>query len=318
MEKTGLTSTKYRSDSEIKSYETGKVCYNKSITMRKGKTMSDKRPLVSICIPVYNNADYIGETIDSILAQTYENIELIMVDDNSTDDSYRVLQDYAGRDQRVKIYKNESNLGMSGNWNRCLELCTGEIMKLVCADDLLSPHIIERELEVFENHPEVVLVDSDTRLVTLDGKYRGWYRRYPSSGVVDGATIARKGFFSQNYFGAPQANSFRRSAYEKVGGISPEFHYIVDYDFFVNIAKLGKVFIIHEPLNFFRVRGDSNTGQVMGGDKEKTEIYVDEHYRLFKKNQEDLNLSEADIKRAVAMRKLRCFLGGLYLKIFVH
>lgn len=280
--------------------------------------MSEKKPLVSVCIPVYNNADYVGETIDSILAQTYQNIELIMVDDNSTDDSYRVLQDYAKKDERVKIYRNESNLGMSGNWNRCLELCTGEILKLVCADDLLSPQIIERELEIFEKYPEVVLVESDTRLVNLDGKYRGWYRRYPRSGSVDGTIIARKGFFSQDYFGAPQANSFRRSAYEQVKGFSPEFHYIVDYDFFVNIAKLGKVFIIHEPLNYFRVREDSNTGQVMGEDKEKTRIYVDEHYRLFKKNQQDLGLSDADIKRAVAMRKLRCFMARVYLKIFVH
>lgn len=280
--------------------------------------MSEKKPLVSVCIPVYNNADYVGETIDSILAQTYQNIELIMVDDNSTDDSYRVLQDYAKKDERVKIYRNESNLGMSGNWNRCLELCTGEILKLVCADDLLSPHIIERELEIFEKYPEVVLVESDTRLVNLDGKYRGWYRRYPRSGIVDGAIIVRKGFFSQDYFGAPQANSFRRGAYEQVKGFSPEFHYIVDYDFFVNIAKLGKVFIIHEPLNYFRVREDSNTGQVMGEDKEKTRIYVDEHYRLFKKNQQDLGLTDADIKRAVAMRKLRCFMARVYLKIFVH
>ena len=159
--------------------------------------MSEKKPLVSVCIPVYNNADYIGETIDSILAQTYQNLELIMVDDNSTDHSYQVLQDYAKKDERVKIYKNETNLGMSGNWNRCLELCSGDVMKLVCADDLLSPDIINREMEIFEKYPEVVLVDSDTRLVNLDGQYRGWYRRYRKSGIVDGATVARKGVFSQ-------------------------------------------------------------------------------------------------------------------------
>ena len=280
--------------------------------------MSEKKTLVSVCIPVYNNADYIGETIDSILAQTYQNLELIMVDDNSTDHSYQVLQDYAKKDERVKIYKNETNLGMSGNWNRCLELCSGEVMKLVCADDLLSPDIINREMEIFEKYPEVVLVDSDTRLVNLDGQYRGWYRRYRKSGIVDGATVARKGVFSQDFFGAPQANSFRRSAYEQAGGFSPEFHYIVDYDFFINIAKLGKMYIIHEPLNYFRVRGDSNTGQVMGEDREKTRIYVDEHYRLFKKNQQDLGLTDTQVKIAVSIRKLRCFMARVYLKIFVH
>ncbi len=274
--------------------------------------------LMSIGIPAYNNGEYIGETIESILAQTYKNIELVIVDDNSSDNTYEVLQEFAEKDDRVKIYKNEKNLGMSGNWNRCLELCTGEFMKLVCADDLLAENMIERELEIFEKYPEVILVDSDTKLVDLQGKSKGWYRRYKHSGLIEGSYVARKGFFSQDYFGAPQANTFRRSAYETVGGFSPEFHYIVDYDFFVSVAKLGKMYIIHEPLNSFRVRDDSNTGQVMGNDKEKTKIYVDEHYRLFKKNQQDLKLTDADIKRAVFMRKLRCFMAMVYLKVFVR
>ena len=274
--------------------------------------------LMSIGIPAYNNGAYIGETIESILAQTYKNIELVIVDDNSSDNTYQVLQQYAEKDKRVKIYKNETNLGMAGNWNRCLELCTGEFMKLVCADDLLAPNMIEYEMKIFRKYPEVVLVGSDTRLVDLQGKYKGWYRRYKHSGIIDGKIVVRKGFFSQDYFGAPQANAFRRSAYEKVGGFSPEFHYIVDYDFFVEIAKLGKIYIIHEPLNYFRVRGDSNTGQVMGEDKQKTQIYVDEHYRLYKKNQKDLHLSDADIQRAVTIRKLRCFMARMYLKVFVR
>lgn len=279
---------------------------------------SMKEPLMSIGIPAYNNGDYIGETIESILAQTYQNIELVIVDDNSSDHTYKVLESYAAKDSRVHIYKNEQNLGMSGNWNRCLELCTGDYLKLVCADDLLAPTMIERELDIFDRYPELVLVGSDTRLVDLNGRYRGWYKRYRKSGVVDGTEIVRKGFFSQDLFGAPQANTFSRAAYEKVGGFSPEFHYIVDYDFFVRIAKLGKVYVIHEPLNYFRVRGDSNTGQVMGEDKAKTAIYVDEHYRLFKKNQEDLDLTDVQIARAVRIRKLRCFLARVYLKIFVR
>lgn len=274
--------------------------------------------LMSIGIPTYNNADYIGETIESILAQSYENLELVIVDDNSTDNTYEVISAYEEKDRRVRVYKNETNLGMSGNWNRCLELTRGEYLKLVCADDLLSKDMVAREIAVLEEHPEVVMVSSDTRLVDLNGNYRGWYRRYKKRGLVDGFEVIRKGFFSQDLFGAPQANTFRRSTFEKIGGFSSEFHYIVDYDFFVNVAKMGKIYIIHEPLNYFRVRGDSNTGQVMGENKEKTRTYVDEHYRLYKKNQEDLHLSDADIQRAVAIRKLRCFMARIYLKVFVR
>ena len=72
-------------------------------------------PLVSVCIPAYNNAGYIRETIDSILNQTYHNIELVVVDDNSKDNTLDVIRSV--KDSRVKVYHNEENLGMVGNWN---------------------------------------------------------------------------------------------------------------------------------------------------------------------------------------------------------
>ena len=73
-------------------------------------------PLVSVCIPAYNNAEYIKDTIDSILNQTYQNIELVIVDDNSKDNTYELIQGIG--DERIKLYHNDKNLGMSGN---CIE-----------------------------------------------------------------------------------------------------------------------------------------------------------------------------------------------------
>ena len=80
--------------------------------------MSDNKPLVSVCIPAYNNEEYIAQTINNILGQSYKNIELIIVDDNSMDNTLDVIKSFT--DKRIKVYKNESNLGMAGNWNRCL------------------------------------------------------------------------------------------------------------------------------------------------------------------------------------------------------
>ena len=79
---------------------------------------------------------------------------------------------------------------------------------------------------------------------------------------------------------------------------------------------MGDVYIIHEPLNYFRVRNDSNTGNVMAGDK--TEEYVKEHIHLVHKFKEELHLSEADIKKSIRIRKLRNFAAGIYLKLFVR
>lgn len=271
-------------------------------------------PLVSVCIPAYNNAEYIKETIDSILNQTYRNLELIICDDKSKDNTLEVIEGI--KDDRIKIYKNEKNLGMSGNWNQCLSKCTGEFIKLICADDMLSPDCLEKEVRALIENPTAVLAESDTRLFDLNGNPKGYYKRYKSSGMTDGKTIARAGFFVKNYFGAPLANTFRRSVLEQVGGFDTWYTYILDYDFWVQLACMGDVYIIHEPLNYFRVRNDSNTGEVMVGNK--TNAYVEEHIHIVNKFKEELQLSEADIKKSIRIRKLRNFAAGVYLKLFVR
>ncbi len=270
-------------------------------------------PLVSVCIPAYNNAAYIKETIDSILGQTYSNLELVICDDRSKDDTVKVIE--AIKDDRIKLFQNEKNLGMSGNWNHCLSKCSGEFIKLICADDMLAPDCLKKEVQALIDHPSAVLAESDTRLFDLNGKPKGFYKRYKTSGLTDGKKIARAGLFVKNYFGAPLANTFRKSSLKKAGGFDSWYTYILDYDFWVKLACMGDVYIIHEPLNYFRVRNDSNTGEVMAGDK--TDDYVKEHIHLLKKYREELQLSKADMRKSVRIRKLRNFAAGVYLKIFV-
>lgn len=275
-------------------------------------------PLVSICIPAYNNEDYISETLDSLLAQTYSNLEIIVVDDCSKDGTFSVLEQYAAKDNRFSIYRNEHNLGMSGNWNKALSLTHGEYIRLMCADDLLVPTCIEREVEIFEKYPSAVLVESDSRLVDLERNPKGHYKRYRKSGLVSGKEVLRAGLFNKDYFGAPQANLMRREAYEKSGGIDPAFTYIVDYDFYAKIAVQGDIYIIHEYLNEFRVRHESNTGQVMKAGSEKNKIYVGEHRRLLEINKDILGLSKFEIALSMLIRRFRCFAAGVYLKVFVR
>lgn len=145
-------------------------------------------PLVSVCIPAYNNADTILETIQSVLTQTYQNLELIVVDDRSTDDTYQVVKTFAKQagDDRLHLYQNEKNLGMAGNWNHCMELCKGDFIKLLCADDLIHETLLAREVEIMERYPEANLVQTDTRFVDMHGKTTGYYKRYHASGLVEG------------------------------------------------------------------------------------------------------------------------------------
>ena len=274
-------------------------------------------PKVSVCIPAYNNEDTIEETLRCVLEQSYKNIELIVCDDDSKDRTYQVIQNFAksSRDERLKIFHNESNLGMAGNWNYCLSLCSGTYMRLLCGDDLIDKDLIRREVEILESHPEVVMVSTDTRFIGLDGDLGGQYRRYPKNGVVEGKKAVRFSFFTRDFLGAPLANLFRREAYEKIGGFDEAFSYIVDYDFFAAVALLGKIYILHEPLNYFRLRPTSNTSEVLGGSG--SEAYVDEHQRLVEKYAPSLGLKPWQIRLSVTIRKLMICLGDLYLKVFM-
>lgn len=269
--------------------------------------------LVSVCIPAYNNEEYIENTINSILNQTYKNIELVVVDDNSTDRTWEIINSI--RDDRLKVYHNEQNLGMSGNWNRCLELTTGDFVKLICADDIMDQNALELEANAMRENPSAVLVESDTRLLNLKGEVHGQFKRYKQAGLVNGKKVAKTALIWNNFFGAPVNNLMRRSAMEQVGGFDTNFTYILDFDMWVSIALLGDVFIIHQPLNSFCIRNDSNTGVLIG---KKRDVYVKEHIQLLKKHTGPgkVELSGLQFSFSVWFRKFRNSVIGVYLKMF--
>ena len=273
------------------------------------------QPLVSICIPAYNSSATIEGTMRSILNQTYQNLELIVADDHSKDDTVLLVKRLQEEDSRIRLYENEQNLGMSGNWNHCLKLCQGEYIKLVCADDCLEPEAVEREAGAMLEHPTVNLVESDTRLVDINGKTTGSFKRYYRSGVVDGRKAAKTSLMLNNFFGAPVNNLIRRSVLKKTGLFDTSFTYILDFDMWVRIACEGDIYIIHEPLNRFMVRNDSNTGVMIG---RKRDVYVAEHRKLVEKHAAAgaLRISKLEVELSVLLRRMRNVAIGIYLKIF--
>ena len=104
-------------------------------------------PRVSVCIPTYNGALYLQECMESILGQTFVGIEILAVDDRSSDKTRAILDSFAKRDARVRILSNARNLGLVGNWNRCIELAQGEWIKFVFQDDWIAPECLERMLD---------------------------------------------------------------------------------------------------------------------------------------------------------------------------
>lgn len=119
--------------------------------------MSHKSPCVSLGLPVYNGEKFLSETIDSILNQTFEDFELIISDNASTDRTKEICQEYVAKDQRIRYYCNQQNIGAARNYNRVFELSNGNYFKWIAHDDLLAPEYLERCIEVLEQIPSLVV-----------------------------------------------------------------------------------------------------------------------------------------------------------------
>jgi glycosyltransferase involved in cell wall biosynthesis len=132
--------------------------------MKKGK------PRVSIGMPVFNGENYLAEALDSILAQTCSDFELIISDNASTDRTEGICSAYAAKDGRIRYFRNAANLGAAENFNRAFELSSGEYFKWAAHDDLCAPEFIERCVEVLDQDASVVLCHPRTRIIDEHGK----------------------------------------------------------------------------------------------------------------------------------------------------
>lgn len=127
-------------------------------------------PLVSVGLPVFNGEDFVAEAIESILSQTYQNIELVISDNASSDRTGEICQAFAARDRRVRYHRNDENLGAAQNYTIVFSLATGRYFKWAAHDDALEPAFVERCLEVLQADPGVVLCYTST--TTIDGRGR--------------------------------------------------------------------------------------------------------------------------------------------------
>jgi len=132
---------------------------------------SSRKPRVSIGLPVYNGENFVRDALDSILAQTYDDFELIISDNASTDRTHDICTAYASADRRIRYYRNEQNLGAAKNFNRVFELSSGEYFKWASHDDVIAPDYIRKCVDVLDEDPAVILCHPKTKIVDQDGRF---------------------------------------------------------------------------------------------------------------------------------------------------
>lgn len=125
------------------------------------------QPTITVCIPTYNGARYLRECLDSVLAQTFTDFEILIVDDCSSDDTVSIAREYASRYSCIRVVVNGQNLGLVGNWNRCVELVQGEWVKFVFQDDLIEPFCLDKMIAV--SKPEIPIIFCRRKYIFEDG-----------------------------------------------------------------------------------------------------------------------------------------------------
>lgn len=245
-------------------------------------------PKVSVCIPVFNGQEFINEAIDSVLKQSYHDFEIIIVDNKSTDSTFELIKAYT--DTRIKVFQNETNIGMIPNWNKCLEYATGEYIKMLPADDFIYPDCLKIQVEILEGDKEkkISLVSSKRHVINDSGKVlltRGFSnKRVQLSGTDAINKIIRSG---GNTIGEGGAILFRREILAKTGVFVADIFYVLDIDLWFRILLHGDLYATPDIVSSFRISASSESVKIANKQKQDNvdfikKIYNDKRFKLSK------------------------------------
>jgi len=248
---------------------------------------------ISIITPSYNQAAFIGKTIESVLSEDYPDIEYIVMDGGSTDGTASILRSI---DQRLKIKRkpgirneelgtfywiSKKDKGQVDAINRGIRMATGDIIGYINSDDYYEPGTIKKIVSLFEHHPDVMWVTGDCRIVDEKGReiqqcvkwYKKIFRYLPLSFVLP----------ILNPITQP-STFWRREVMEEVGYFDERYHYAFDYDFWFRLIRMYPPYVISDILSSFRIHKESKGGK--------------EYQQQFK---EELEVAEAHTKNRVAL-----------------
>jgi glycosyltransferase involved in cell wall biosynthesis len=222
--------------------------------------MNTEKPKLSICIPTYRYGRFIAQAIDSVLAQDYEDFELLIVDDASPDNTRQVVDPYLARDRRIRFEVNSTNRGMVPNWNYCLEQARGEYLKFLFADDFLcSVNALSSMVELLDSDAAVSLVFSARHFVDEGGTSFKLVRPFGTDICrMSGEKLIKHCLARMNNpIGEPSTVMFRKK--EGMRGFDSRFQQLVDLEMWLHLLEQGDAYYLPEPLSVFRVHGAQQT-----------------------------------------------------------
>jgi glycosyltransferase involved in cell wall biosynthesis len=223
------------------------------------------KPFVSVITTAYNREKYLAEAIESVLASTYTNFELIICDDCSTDKTLEIAKGYAARDHRIKVFANKHNLGDYKNRNKAASYASGEYLKYLDSDDLIYKYSLEAFVDFMESDKEAAIGIT----------YRGAFTTQPFPVVLHSNESVRHHFFIKEFMNCtPSGTIFRRRCFEEAGGFAGKTT-IDDMALSLKLALKHKVMLLPPCIFFWR-------------EHEEQEMAISKRNNVFEKLYKDL------------------------------
>jgi glycosyltransferase involved in cell wall biosynthesis/SAM-dependent methyltransferase len=211
-------------------------------------------PKVSVIIPSYNHEKYVAETIQSVLDQTYQDFEIVITDDGSTDGTVAEIRKFT--DPRIRLFVFEKNQGASVAVNKCIAEAKGEYVALINSDDVFVPHKLEEQVKFLDEHPKIVAVFGYAQIIDEDGhdftdKSHFYYNVFTQPNRTRYEWLNHF-FYHGNCLCHPSV-LIRKFCYNEVGLFNPRYANIPDFDFWIRLCMKYEIYIIPENLVKFRI-----------------------------------------------------------------
>jgi glycosyltransferase involved in cell wall biosynthesis len=222
------------------------------------------KPKVSICLPVFNGADFLAGAIESVQGQSFPDFELIIVDDVSTDASGEIIQKYAARDDRIVFSQNTRRLGLFANYNACLALANGDYVKLFAQDDLLQANAIATMVDIFDKYPEVSLVTGGKIWIDQNGRETKKILQFSQAVLIAGKEVVIANLIGLgNWVGEPSTVMFRTK--DIGGGFDCSYYHYGDIEYWFRLLARGCLYYIDDVICKFRRHEASSTTTNLSG-----------------------------------------------------
>lgn len=238
-------------------------------------------PTVSVLIPTFNGAAFIREAIGSVLAQTFDDFEVIVVDDGSSDATPEIVS--AVPDSRVRLLRNRANVGFGANWNRCLREARGALVKLLPQDDVLTADCLSTQVSIMQSDSSgrLALAFSARTIMGPDGNRlfrRGWGSH---SRILKRRQVLRRVcWLGTNPIGEPGGVLFRKSAAGGAGAFDERRPYVIDVEYWLRLLEFGDAAFTPEPLCGFRISRQSQSVRMVGDQAREFTEFLQELQQL--------------------------------------